>query len=323
MTRAGKAVTFGPCIACGTGDWAPLHAALRDYITAEAFDVVRCSECGLGMTVPAPPPSELARYYPQQYRGNRHAGTGSFRSRRRAAAVGRHFPPGFRGRLLDLGAGAGDFAVLMRRQGWEVAATELDAQPVQALRERGIDARLPAHLEDADWQNCFDAVTCWHVLEHVNDPPAVLEQARRALAPRGILQVTLPNLASWQARAMGRHWFHLDLPRHLFHFTPAALDRLLGRAGFAVVARSTFALEYDWFGAIQSPLNALLPRQNVLFDSLTRARGQRSAAQVAASYALAPVVGTAAILPVMASALAAAGATLSYTCQATESTADI
>ena len=75
----------------------------------------------------------------------------------------------------------------------------------------------------------------------------------------------MPNLSSWQARLFGRHWQHLDVPRHLYHFTPGTLARLLIDAGFQIVRSSTVALEYDLFGVIQSALNKICSKPNVLF----------------------------------------------------------
>lgn len=310
----GLAAQHGDCIACGSRDWRPWLAGLRDYLTGDAFDIVRCGHCGLGMTWPAPPEAELTRYYPARYRGNRHAGTKSLRSRLRARALERATGVAS-GRLLDLGAGDADFALLMHEKGWQVAATELDPATVEVLRRQGIDARLSAEAARNPWTEPFDAITCWHVLEHVNDPPALLKQSRAMLKPGGVLQVTVPSLASWQARLGGRHWFHLDVPRHLFHFTPGSLTRLLERSGFEVAGRRSFAFEYDWFGSIQTPLNALLPRMNVLFEGLTAAPGARKwSAPLFISALLAPPIGAATLLPTLIAGAAGKGATLTFTC---------
>jgi SAM-dependent methyltransferase len=307
----------GDCIACGQGDWRPWLGGLRDYLTGDVFDVVRCGQCGLGMTCPAPAEADLARYYPARYRGNRHAGTKSVRSRLRARALERAAGLAS-GHLLDLGAGDAGFALLMQEKGWQVAATELDVATVEALRERGIDARLSSEAARSPWAEPFDAITCWHVLEHVNDPPALLKQSHALLKPGGVLQVTVPSLSSWQARLGGRNWFHLDLPRHLFHFTPGALTRLLERNGFEIVRRGSFAFEYDWFGSIQTPLNALLPRMNALFEGLTAAPGTRRwSGPFLVSALLAAPIGAVTLLPTLLAGAAGRGATLTFTCRRT------
>jgi hypothetical protein len=79
----------------------------------------------------------------------------------------------------------------------------------------------------------FDAVTFNHSLEHVAEPIDDLVHARRLLCDGGIVTVSVPNFGSWQRRRFGTYWFHLDLPRHRSHFTPAGLERLFRRAEFA------------------------------------------------------------------------------------------
>ncbi len=75
-----------------------------------------------------------------------------------------------------------------------------------------------------------------HVLEHAHDPLAVLADARQALGPHGQLTVTVPNIGSMAYRWFGPGWVGLDLPRHLTHFSPATLRRMLERAGFRVTS---------------------------------------------------------------------------------------
>jgi hypothetical protein len=90
------------------------------------------------------------------------------------------------------------------------------------------------------------------VLEPLQDA----EIASSLLRDRGLVIVLAPNFGSWQRRRFGTHWFHLDLPRHRSHFTPAGLSKLLHRAGFANVAIGTassadglpMSVQYRLFG---------------------------------------------------------------------------
>jgi SAM-dependent methyltransferase len=74
------------------------------------------------------------------------------------------------------------------------------------------------------------------VLEHVHDPLDLLVHVRRRLGPGGRLAVTVPNVDGPGARWFGPGWAGLDLPRHLTHFGPQTLRRMLDRAGFCVTA---------------------------------------------------------------------------------------
>src|SRR5436305_5379605 len=118
----------------------------------------------------------------------------------------------------------------MRRRGWDVCATELDPATVERLQSHGIDARQSQAAFDQPFTDPFDAVTCWHVMEHVDRPLQVAEWVRTQLKAAGLFQATVPNARSLQARLFKKQWLHLDVPRHRYHFCPATFESLLRRA---------------------------------------------------------------------------------------------
>jgi SAM-dependent methyltransferase len=308
--------TDPPCELCGNQTVRLLLRGVVDYLSGETFDIIGCDRCGLAMTHPRPAEQALAGYYPPRYRTDRQKLTGTRRVKRRAGAVEKHFPPGFRGRLLDLGCGTGAFAREMRRRGWDVAVTELNDQVLNELRAQGIDARRPDEALRAGFAAPFDAITAWHVLEHVPNPAALMAFARDNLAPGGIVQATVPNFASWQARRYGRHWLHLDVPRHLYHFTPETLGRLITQSGLRIERQTTVAIEYDLFGVMQSALNRVCTQPNVLFEMIT---GGAAAAfpprDVALSWMAAPLLGPFALAHCLLAGATSNGATLTITCR--------
>jgi len=311
----------GPCcIACGHDVWSVGLTDLTDYLTDETFSIHRCNHCNLLVTQPLPSGDEIGKYYPAQYRGNRHSFTGKMRSALRRRAVEACFPKNFRGRLLDIGCGDGSFAMEMKSRGWDVSATEIDPATIARLGAAGINAKLSHDAQTNGFDTRFDAITCWHVFEHVENPRQIADWVRAHLAENGIFQPTVPNVDCLQARLFGRQWVHLDVPRHRQHFTPATLRALLEDAGFQINRQSNFALEYDWFGVIQSALNYCCSRQNVLFDKLTRAPivpdKTVPMTDTAISYLLTPFVALASLPLIGAAALAGDGATLTLTCRA-------
>jgi hypothetical protein len=108
------------------------------------------------------------------------------------------------------------------------------------------------------------------VLEHLPDPQGELEKIHELLSDRGQLVIEVPNFGSWYARLFQGHWFHLDPPRHLYHFSPNTLLELLEKTGFHTLDLSTTQLKYDAFGAVQSLLNVVFRRRNLLNDFLTQ-----------------------------------------------------
>jgi len=115
----------------------------------------------------------------------------------------------------------------------------------------------------------FDAITLWHTFEHLTGLRATLEDIRRLLSANGVLIIAVPNAGGLQAGIFGSQWFHLDVPRHLYHFTRSALVNLLQSEGFLPSREWHQEFEYDLLGWSQSALNLLAPgRPNLFFDLL-------------------------------------------------------
>jgi SAM-dependent methyltransferase len=183
--------------------------------------------------------------------------------RARLALLG---PP--RGTLLDIGAGRGRFVASARAAGWSATGIEPSARGVQAARSAYGVALERASLADASGH--YDAVSLWHVLEHLDDPDAAIAHIASLLRPGGLLLVGVPNLASVQARIGRDRWFHLDLERHRTHFTPAGLRALLERCGFVVEREQHTLLEHNPYGLWQSLANRVTSTPSWCFNALKR-----------------------------------------------------
>jgi len=106
------------------------------------------------------------------------------------------------------------------------------------------------------------------VLEHLEDPEAVLVQVRRLLKPTGKFLLSVPNFSSWEARLAKDKWFHLDVPRHIIHFTEEQLMKHIKKAGLTRQKVSYFVPEYDFYSFIQSVQNSLGLQMNLLYRCL-------------------------------------------------------
>jgi len=171
-------------------------------------------------------------------------------------------------RLLDVGCGRGTLVQMARADGVEAFGVERDfphGEPSDHIIYKDL-------MECAFPSAHFRLVILWHVLEHLNDPEATLEEIHRILAPGGWLSLAVPNYGGAQAGASGAHWFHLDLPRHFWHFRPQTLRRLAEEHGFRVIDQGTYSFEYDWFGTLQSWLNSGFRDDNRLYGVLRGAR---------------------------------------------------
>jgi len=165
------------------------------------------------------------------------------------------------GRGLDVGCGRGDLAASLIARGWTMSGIEPSASACTAAARRGIDIRCGTLSTVSLEPEAYDAVVFHHSLEHTNEPVTALRAAVAALASAGLVLITVPNFASWQARRFSGRWYHLDLPRHRVHFTPRALEHALRVADLDVVSVSTSSsamglaasLQYALFGRCLFP----------------------------------------------------------------------
>lgn len=209
---------------------------------------MRCGGCGLARTSPCPSGAALAAYYPDDY--GPHLDTdvsgGDTASPRvpLMAWLKRHvvtrriwwtpdLPEG--ARVLELGSGAGHFVRHALARGWDVHAVEPAAEPAKRLAR---DPRVQVHWTTAEAfdfpPESLDAIFAWMVVEHLENPVAVLTKVRSVLRPGGYFVFSVPNAGSWEFRWFRSRWYGLDVPRHLWHFSLPALRRLLGRCGLPV-----------------------------------------------------------------------------------------
>ena len=296
--------------------------AAADYITRERFELRRCDACGLVRTHPVP--ADLDRFYPGGYYGAQER-YGKFatsllarvHSARAAKLTAINGGPG---RVLDIGCGPGLLLDALRRRGWSAAGIERSAGAAAFARARlGLDVHVGDWRESRFGAGEFDAVILWHVLEHLASPADCLRWAVDRLKPDGVALVGVPDFGSPEARWTGEKWFHLDVPRHLTHFTRETLDALVRRSGLEVAARSGFAPEYDLFSFVQSTLNLAGLAPNALYNFLRRGDA-RMVASIPAWDTFASVVLSAPLVPaaLLATTLAGlrdAGATATLYCR--------
>jgi SAM-dependent methyltransferase len=220
--------------------------------------------------------------------------------------LGRLAGPG--ARVLDAGAGQGRFVAAARRAGYDAQGLEPSRRGIERGAARGVPL-IPARIEQAAIEHgSLDAVSLWHVLEHLASPAAALARIAAWLAPGGGLLLGVPNLGSWQAHLGAARWFHLDVPRHRTHFTVAGVTSLLGRAGFAPVAIHHRLLEHNPYGMWQTAVNLATERPSYLYNLLKR-NAPASAGDLAitvGALALAPV----AMLAELLAGLAGRGGTI-------------
>lgn len=237
-------IHYNSCPVCFSQQIHPV-AEIRDYsVSGEVFSVWECSDCRLRFTQDVPDANDIVPYYRSEaYISHTDTSAGfinrlyhrvrriTLRQKRRLIQrqTGRRT-----GRLLDIGAGTGAFAHEMQQAGWAVTGLEPhEGARTLALKNYSLHLRPSMEIYQLPPAG-FDAITLWHVLEHVHDLQGYVERFARLLAPGGKLFLALPNYLSYDAEKYGSAWAAYDVPRHLYHFSPLSVEKLLGTHGLRV-----------------------------------------------------------------------------------------
>lgn len=229
--------------------------AIDRLASQETFDVWLCDNCSFRFTQDVPDEQEIGKYYESaDYISHSNTEKGLMnrlyhlaRNMMLTAKAG-HVTraTGLRqGWLLDIGSGTGYFAHLMTEWGWTVRAIEKSAKARQfaqdhfGLKSDGEEAF--ATLDD----HSFDCITLWHVLEHLQNLDEMGENLYRWLKDEGAVLIAVPNHTSADARYYGADWAAWDVPRHLWHFNPATMQRFAEKHGFKII--KTIPMPLDGF----------------------------------------------------------------------------
>ncbi|MGB9715902.1 MAG: class I SAM-dependent methyltransferase [Thermodesulfovibrionales bacterium] len=235
------------CILCNE-DNTETFLTVKDtrYKTSEeTFTLVRCRKCKLVYLNPRPPKNTISKYYPVNYRTRKmlnpeliESKIKTFRIKRKALFFKNpwfiNFPQD--ANVLDIGCGAGELLLRLKELGCNAYGIDIDEMTSKYLREVMNLNVITCDIENGTsfQSDFFDVVIMRHSLEHVYNPQKVLNEIRRTLKPSGLLLIGVPNIDSFVAKFTGQYWGDLDVPRHLFHFSPSTIRILLRNASFSI-----------------------------------------------------------------------------------------
>ena len=247
--------THDRCPVCSGTD---IHEVFRvkDFtVSGTFFPVWHCNQCSARFTQDIPGDLEIGAYYQsEEYVSHSDTKKGlinklyhavrkiTLSSKRKMVTSAL---PQIRGNILDYGCGTGAFLREMQSAGWQITGLEPDT------RTRNIAGKLvgqtiypPTYINSIS-ENLFDAITLWHVLEHVHLLHQTLKQLNRVLKPGGHIFIAVPNYTSQDAIKYQADWAAWDVPRHLYHFSPESIKKLLPRHGFKLTE-----IHPMWFDSI-------------------------------------------------------------------------
>ena len=131
-----------------------------------------------------------------------------------------------KGNLLDIGAGTGDFLLVAKNNNWNTVGIEPSEKAKAIAKAKGVE--LKSNLSELE-SNSFDIITMWHVLEHVPNLENQIKELKRLLKPNGSILIAVPNFKSFDANYYKEFWAAYDVPRHLWHFSKTAIEKLFDK----------------------------------------------------------------------------------------------
>lgn len=238
-------VHYTNCPVCNSSNIHPALKVKDHTVSGEIFEIWECNECKLRFTQDIPDESSIARYYQSEdYISHTETSKGlinriylsvrkrTLKKKRKlvAAITGLN-----KGNLLDLGSGTGAFVNEMVKNGWEALGLEPSDEARKVARQ-AYDLELKTNDELFSLPaNSFDAITLWHVLEHVHQLHLYIRQLKKLLKENGRLIIAVPNYTSLDAKIYNQNWAAYDPPRHLYHFSPGSMKILAEKNGMNIL----------------------------------------------------------------------------------------
>jgi 2-polyprenyl-3-methyl-5-hydroxy-6-metoxy-1,4-benzoquinol methylase len=209
-----------------------VYLTVKDHsVSGETFQLLLDEELQLLKTHPQPAPESLGSYYESDDYISHTDGKRSLFEKLYHAVKQKALRDKvkliekwhIKGKLLDIGAGTGDFLVEAKKAGWDITGTEPSEKAKSIAVNKGVT--FVDSIQSVQ-DNSFDVITMWHVLEHVPDVKQQIVELKRLLKRDGVIIVAVPNFKSYDAEYYGAYWAAYDVPRHLWHFSKTAIKKL-------------------------------------------------------------------------------------------------
>ncbi|MEI6949349.1 class I SAM-dependent methyltransferase [Paraflavisolibacter sp. H34] len=250
------------CPVCGNSEINPLLTVKDFSVSGKEFVVWQCAACSLRFTQDAPDEASIGPYYKSpDYISHTNTSKGMINKAYQAV---RNYTlkqkqqlivsqTGVQtGAILDVGCGTGAFLAVMKKGGWKTEGIELDSDARRLARElNGIVAREPSVMAQLP-AGSFDAITLWHVLEHVHDLHPYVERLKELLKKGGKIFIAVPNYQSLDAGIYRPYWAAYDVPRHLYHFSPRSVEVLLQKHGLKLTAKKPMWFDSFYIALLSS-----------------------------------------------------------------------
>jgi 2-polyprenyl-3-methyl-5-hydroxy-6-metoxy-1,4-benzoquinol methylase len=229
----------------------PILVCKDHTVSGENFELRKAQDLDLLATFPQPSLKELPVYYKSENyishtdskKGifdKAYQGVKNFMLSKKIKWIENERPA--KGKILDIGAGTGDFLFSAKKAGWKIFGAEPSEGARELASQKGVELQVDTSSFAA---GSFDVITMWHVLEHVPNLEVQINELKRLLKSDGLIVVAVPNFKSYDAQKYKEHWAAYDVPRHLYHFSPSAIKNIFEAKGFLLTSQK--GLFFDSF----------------------------------------------------------------------------
>lgn len=236
-----------------------------DPISGERFNILECSSCKNHFTDPVP--NNIDKYYPKKYRNYGRITFFLLNFFYKYNVKNWIKQLGDNKSVLEVGCGTGFMLSVFKKNGWKVFGierNELVAKKAKELYNINVSSK---NIKDIKGEK-FDLILLFNVLEHVNDPISVINECSKKLNKNGQIVIKVPNFDSWQSKILGKHWFHLDVPRHLYHFNASSLKKIIIGCNLSYKFKSSVSFEHDPYGMFESIMSIFFKKTNIFTNFL-------------------------------------------------------
>ena len=224
---------------------------VKDYsVSQETFELLYDEDLDMLITYPQPSLDKLPSYYESvdyisHTDGNKslfekmYQFVKSIALKNKLKLINSQSP---KGRILDIGAGVGDFLSVCKNDGWQTIGIEPSDKAKNIAKSKGVS--FVENLSELE-NNSFDIITMWHVLEHVPNLEEQITELKRLIKPNGTIIIAVPNFKSFDAKHYGQFWAAFDVPIHLWHFSKTAIQKLFAKEKLELI--KVLPMKFDSF----------------------------------------------------------------------------
>lgn len=289
---------LNPCNLCESNLF-EIAAKSKDFLSnsTKTYTLYKCKVCDLHQILPIPSKQEIDSFYTLDYPGNfvdtdiledgisnkfKNFIYLSYRKVFKSFYTERVSIHKYRVNkgldklsILDIGCGDGNFLISLKKSNYELYGIDIDSEVIENLKNRYQIKGEVTTIGDFKTNKKFDVISMSHFLEHSPDPKKTLEKVKSLLKKDGLLLLKLPNINSLSFKIFGRYCYSLDIPRHLFMFSPKTISNYLELSGFEVMECKTNLEKYIFpsifnildFGAVRKKVTGNMIFSIIYFTS--------------------------------------------------------